>query len=187
MQAFRFRRWSKCSLLKFRWRFYGKLQSGCREGGRRFIHCRRARHWASRGICRVRQSDYHRHHRINDHRVFATPAYNAALALRLLRFPLIILAGIFGLYGVMVGIILIANHLLSLKSFGVPYLSPFVPGNFQGMRDLLTRGPLWKMKNRPSFLHPLNTTRLGDQMKEQVDHSSTNIMNPVQPNDEKGR
>ncbi|WP_456290238.1 spore germination protein [Paenibacillus sp. AK002] len=118
---------------------------------------------------------------------FATPAYNAALALRLLRFPLIILAGIFGLYGVMVGIILIANHLLSLKSFGVPYLSPFVPGNFQGMRDLLTRGPLWKMKDRPSFLHPLNTSRLGDQMKEQVDHSSTNIMNPVQPNDEKGR
>lgn len=84
---------------------------------------------------------------------FATPAYNAALALRLLRFPLIILAGIFGLYGVMVGIILITNHLLSLKSFGVPYLSPFVPGNFQGMRDLLTRGPLWK-NEEPAFLPP---------------------------------
>ncbi|HTG67999.1 MAG TPA: spore germination protein, partial [Candidatus Udaeobacter sp.] len=41
---------------------------------------------------------------------FATPAYNAALALRLLRFPLIIMAGIFGLYGVMIGLILIANH-----------------------------------------------------------------------------
>ncbi|RAR39504.1 spore germination protein [Paenibacillus sp. MDMC362] len=118
---------------------------------------------------------------------FATPAYNAALALRLLRFPLIILAGIFGLYGVMVGIILITNHLLSLKSFGVPYLSPFVPGNFQGMRDLLTRGPLWKMKNRPSFLHPMNKTKLGNQMKEQVDHSSSHIMDPVHPNDEKGR
>lgn len=118
---------------------------------------------------------------------FATPAYNAALALRLLRFPLIILAGIFGLYGVMVGIILITNHLLSLKSFGVPYISPFVPGNFQGMRDLLTRGPLWKMKNRPSFLHPISKTRMGDQMKEQVDHSSSHIMDPAHPNDEKGR
>ncbi|MGV2786962.1 spore germination protein, partial [Clostridium perfringens] len=118
---------------------------------------------------------------------FATPAYNAALALRLRRFPLIILAGIFGLYGVMVGIILITNHLLSLKSFGVPYISPFVPGNFQGMRDLLTRGPLWKMKNRPSFLHPISKTRLGEQMKEQVEHSSSHIMDPVHPNDEKGR
>ncbi len=54
---------------------------------------------------------------------FATPAYNAALALRLLRFPLVVLAGMFGLYGVMVGLILIANHMLSLRSFGVPYLS----------------------------------------------------------------
>jgi len=118
---------------------------------------------------------------------FATPAYNAALALRILRFPLIILAGVFGLYGVMVGLILITNHLLSLKSFGVPYLSPFVPGNVQGMRDLLTRGPLWKMKNRPSFLHPQDTTRLGGDMIDQVDHASNNIMSSTHPNGDKGR
>lgn len=118
---------------------------------------------------------------------FATPAYNAALALRILRFPLIILAGVFGLYGVMVGLILITNHLLSLKSFGVPYLSPFVPGNVQGMRDLLTRGPLWKMKNRPSFLHTQDITRLGDNMIDQVDHASNNIMSSTHPNGEKGR
>lgn len=117
---------------------------------------------------------------------FATPAYNAALALRILRFPLIILAGVFGLYGVMVGLILITNHLLSLKSFGVPYLSPFVPGNVQGMRDLLTRGPLWKMKNRPSFLHPQDTTRLGGDMIDQVDHASNNIMSSTHPNGDKG-
>ncbi len=93
---------------------------------------------------------------------FATPAYNAALALRLLRFPLIILAGIFGLYGVVIGLIIIANHLLTLKSFGVPYLSPLVPGNFQGMKDLLARGPFSWMKNRPSFLHPVDKTRVND-------------------------
>jgi len=118
---------------------------------------------------------------------FATPAYNAALALRILRFPLIILAGVFGLYGVMVGLILITNHLLSLKSFGVPYLSPFVPGNVQGMRDLLTRGPLWKMKNRPSFLHPQDISRLGDDMVDQVDHASNNIMSSTHSNGDKGR
>ena len=65
---------------------------------------------------------------------FATPAYNAAIAFRMLRFPLVIMAGIFGLYGVMIGLILIMNHLLSLKSFGVPYMSPIVPGDFQGMK-----------------------------------------------------
>ncbi|MDG0814182.1 spore germination protein [Cohnella rhizosphaerae] len=97
---------------------------------------------------------------------FATPAYNAALALRLLRFPLIIIAGIFGLYGVMIGLILIANHLLSLKSFGVPYLSPLVPANAEGMKDVLIRGPLWWMKRRPEFLKPKNRVRVGPDMTE---------------------
>ncbi|SFB09188.1 GerA spore germination protein [Cohnella sp. OV330] len=97
---------------------------------------------------------------------FATPAYNAALALRLLRFPLIIIAGIFGLYGVMIGLILIANHLLSLKSFGVPYLSPLVPVNFEGMKDVLIRGPLWWMKRRPAFLKPGDRVRVGPEMTE---------------------
>ncbi|MCR2807203.1 spore germination protein [Paenibacillus soyae] len=91
---------------------------------------------------------------------FATPAYNAALALRLLRFPLIIMAGVFGLYGIMIGLIVIVNHLLSLKSFGVPYLSPFVPGDYNGLKDLLIRGPLGKMKRRPAFLNPQDTTKL---------------------------
>lgn len=97
---------------------------------------------------------------------FATPAYNAALALRLLRFPLIIIAGIFGLYGVMIGLILIANHLLSLKSFGVPYLSPLVPASFEGMKDLLIRGPLWWMKRRPDFLKARDPVRVGAEMTE---------------------
>lgn len=116
---------------------------------------------------------------------FATPAYNAALALRLLRFPLIILAGIFGLYGVMIGLILIANHLISLKSFGVPYLSPLVPGNFQGMKDLLVRGPLWWMNKRPSFLYPLDTTRLGDKTVEQLKQPADNVMDPLKFKEQK--
>lgn len=90
---------------------------------------------------------------------FATPAYNAALALRLLRFPLIVMAGMFGLYGIMIGLIVIANHLLSLKSFGVPYLSPLVPGNLNGMKDLLVRGPLGHLRERPDFLRPQDTVR----------------------------
>ncbi|WP_373229303.1 spore germination protein [Cohnella sp.] len=110
---------------------------------------------------------------------FATPAYNAALALRLLRFPLIILAGIFGLYGVMIGLILIANHLLSLKSFGVPYLSPLVPGNFKGMKDLIIRGPLWWMKTRPAFLFPGDSTRLSKETAEEMKKPPINVLDPM--------
>ena len=90
---------------------------------------------------------------------FATPAYTAAFALRMLRFPIMILAGIFGLYGVMIGIILTFNHLLNLKSFGVPYMAPVSPGNSQGMKDVVTRSPLWWMSKRPGFLQTPNQTR----------------------------
>lgn len=114
---------------------------------------------------------------------FATPSYNAALALRLLRFPLIVMAGIFGLYGIVVGLILIVNHLLSLKSFGVPYLSPLVPGSFQGMKDLFTRGPLWSLKSRPVFIQPQDQRRLGQTVKEKLkspgDRAHTTIPSQV--------
>ncbi len=116
---------------------------------------------------------------------FATPAYNAALALRLLRFPLIILAGMFGLYGVMVGLILIVNHLLSLKSFGVPYISPLVPGSFQGMKDTVIRGPLWWRKKRPSQLHPPNKQRLGDQTLTIAKEPTRNTLDPLKVGNER--
>jgi spore germination protein KA len=115
---------------------------------------------------------------------FATPAYNAALALRLLRFPLIIMAGTFGLYGVMIGLILIANHLLSMKSFGVPYLSPLVPAEFQGFKDLLIRGPLWAMNKRPSFLQPEDSTRMDKSTYEELKSSNTNVLDPKNDKDQ---
>ena len=90
---------------------------------------------------------------------FATPAYNAALALRLLRFPIIILAGTFGLFGIVVGLIFIVNHMLSLRSFGVPYLSPFVPPSSGAVRDMILRAPMFMMKKRPESWHPQDDTR----------------------------
>ncbi|MFD1676692.1 spore germination protein [Alicyclobacillus fodiniaquatilis] len=95
---------------------------------------------------------------------FATPAYNAAVALRMLRFPLMIFAGMFGMYGVMIGLILIANHLSSLESFGVPYLSPVVPSDAGGMKDSVVRMPSWTMKKRPKQLQTNNPTRIEGNM-----------------------
>ncbi|WP_274648909.1 spore germination protein [Paenibacillus humicola] len=110
---------------------------------------------------------------------FATPAYNAALALRLLRFPLIIMAGMFGLYGVMVGLIFIINHVLSLKSFGVPYMSPIVPGNFEGMKDTAARWPLWSMFKRPAMLHTGQKQRVGDGTMKAVNDAPVNTLDPL--------
>lgn len=115
---------------------------------------------------------------------FATPAYNAAIALRMLRFPMVILAGLFGLYGVMIGFILIQNHLLSLKSFGVPYMSPIVPGNFQGMKDSVMRAPLWWMPRRPTQLHTPNKERLGSKTNANKQPPS-NTLDPLKVGNER--
>lgn len=109
---------------------------------------------------------------------FATPAYNAAIALRMLRFPLVIIAGIFGLYGTMIGFILIVNHLLSLKSFGVPYMSPIVPGDFQGMKNSLVRSPLWTMMKRPAQFHARNQDRLGKNVVNKLKQEPSNTLDP---------
>ncbi|OKP81664.1 spore gernimation protein GerA [Paenibacillus sp. P3E] len=95
---------------------------------------------------------------------FATPAYNTAIALRMLRFPLVLLAGMFGLYGVMIGTILIINHLLFLESFGVPFMSPYIPGKWRDWKDTLVRAPLWWMRRRPSFLYTQDSTKLPDSV-----------------------
>ncbi|WP_317964591.1 spore germination protein [Paenibacillus sp. CCS19] len=60
---------------------------------------------------------------------FMIPRYAAGIVSRLLRFPIMILAGTLGLVGMMLGVIVIVIHLSSLRSFGMPYLSPAAPAN----------------------------------------------------------
>lgn len=77
---------------------------------------------------------------------FMIPRYAASIATRLLRFPMMFLAGTLGLTGVMLGIILIVIHLSSLRSFGLPYLSPVAPTMAKGLKDVWWRPPPW---NKP--------------------------------------
>ncbi|WAH35650.1 spore germination protein [Alicyclobacillus dauci] len=113
---------------------------------------------------------------------FATPAYNAAIALRILRFVLTVLAGFFGLWGVMIGLILISGHMLSLRSFGVPYLSPFVPSTeWRDIKDALWRAPVWWMQKRPAQTHPINDVRLGIESKEDTLQRPSHTLDPVNP------
>lgn len=55
------------------------------------------------------------------------------------RFPMMLMAGTMGLTGVMLGLILIVIHLSSLRSFGVPYLSPATPTSVRSLKDIWWR------------------------------------------------
>ncbi|MGZ7442729.1 spore germination protein [Paenibacillus sp. TH7-28] len=80
---------------------------------------------------------------------FVIPRYNLGTAYRMLRFPILILAGVLGLYGVIAGIFIIAIHLLGLRSFGVPYMSPMAPQISGNLKDVFIRTPRWSMPRRP--------------------------------------
>ena len=96
---------------------------------------------------------------------FMAPRYSMGLAIRLLRFPIIFLAGFLGLIGVMLALIIGVIHLSSLKSFGVPYLSPIANLQRHPLRDTLIRSPLWKMNTRPHLTRDLNAVRQGSHLK----------------------
>jgi spore germination protein len=91
---------------------------------------------------------------------FIIPHFDLGLAFRLLRFPIMILAGMFGLFGITCGMIIIYLHVLNLSSFGIPYLSPFAPLKIKDVKDTVIRAPWWAMKSRPFFTR-LNKTRQG--------------------------
>lgn len=81
---------------------------------------------------------------------FAVPSFASSFALRILRFPMTILAGILGFFGLAAGAFALVIHLVTLDSFGVPFMSTISPS--RPSRDVTLRGPLWKMRKRPKFL-----------------------------------
>ncbi|HLN62729.1 MAG TPA: spore germination protein, partial [Symbiobacteriaceae bacterium] len=91
---------------------------------------------------------------------FVIPLYSSALAVRLLRFPMMILAGTFGFLGVALGLIILSVHLASLRSFGVPYMAPSMPPTMSDMKDMMIRAPWWFMRERPKLVPVLDRQRL---------------------------
>ncbi|HWQ42198.1 MAG TPA: spore germination protein [Desulfosporosinus sp.] len=84
---------------------------------------------------------------------YAIPTFDLSIAVRLIRFPLMISAGVLGFFGVSVGLYVIAIHLLSLRSFGVPYLSPIAPLRIRALlQDTFVRAPWWALKRRPQLI-----------------------------------
>ncbi|NIK71630.1 spore germination protein [Paenibacillus sp. BK720] len=90
---------------------------------------------------------------------FAIPRYNFASGIRLLRFPLLFLAGTLGLYGIVLGFLCIVLHVASLRSFGVPYLTPLGPITTTNLKDILIRSPIWSRRFRPQATGGSNPVR----------------------------
>lgn len=90
---------------------------------------------------------------------FIIPRYSAAVALRLLRFPMLLLAASFGAYGITLGVCIILTHLMGLRSFGVPYYAPLGPWLPTDHQDVIYRAPRWASRRRGRAYGPLDPVR----------------------------
>lgn len=70
----------------------------------------------------------------------------------LLRIALFVAASIFGSYGLVVALLATFTHMVSLTSFGVPYMAPFSPLHFRDWKDAFVRFPTKLLKNRPESI-----------------------------------
>ncbi|HZK17879.1 MAG TPA: spore germination protein, partial [Clostridia bacterium] len=98
---------------------------------------------------------------------FAIPDFAAANSFRLLRFPLLVLAGFLGIYGLMLGIIIILLHMTSIRSFGVPFMATDSPLIISNLKDSLVRAPWWALDTRPRLIGMKEPIRQNKGMKPQ--------------------
>ncbi|KGP70849.1 spore germination protein [Pontibacillus yanchengensis] len=90
---------------------------------------------------------------------FVSPSFNFAISIRMLRFGFMVLAATFGLYGILLGVIAMVLHLTSLRSFGVPYMSPMAPYVKSDQKDVILRFPRWGLFSRPRLINQTNIIR----------------------------
>lgn len=90
---------------------------------------------------------------------FVLPAYNMSIAFRILRFPFMALAASFGVFGIFVGCIALVLHLCSMRTFGMPYMSPLAPLIPGDNKDTLFRFPHSLMLSRPRLTSQKNIKR----------------------------
>ena len=99
---------------------------------------------------------------------FAIPNEEFAFSFRILKFVLIALSAWLGFFGFLIGIFLVLVHLASLKSFDVPYLSPYVGAQlneYQDEKDSVVRFPLRMIWKRPIYANPHERTKLKKKEK----------------------
>ncbi|WP_242863244.1 spore germination protein [Caloranaerobacter ferrireducens] len=83
----------------------------------------------------------------------------------ILRVLFLIPANTLGFMGLFLSIFVVLIHLCSLRSFGVPYTSPFAPLDGMGLKDSIVRFPIWSMITRPKAITGNKNRRIEYRMK----------------------
>ncbi|WP_223595819.1 spore germination protein [Neobacillus bataviensis] len=101
---------------------------------------------------------------------FTTPVYKMGNAIRLMRFPFLFFAELWGLLGIVFCFCLLMTHLIRLTSLNRPFLEPLYPPRMTDLKDSLIRLPFSKQSKRPQSLRTQDPVRF-TPMKERKNKS----------------
>jgi hypothetical protein len=98
---------------------------------------------------------------------FTTPVYKTGNTIRLMRFPFLLFAELWGLLGVVFSFCFLMGHLLQLTSLGRPFLEPIYPLRVADLKDALIRLPFSSQSKRPQQLRPSQPIRFSRKKAKQ--------------------
>ncbi len=90
---------------------------------------------------------------------FSLPVYSITITFRFLLFAFILVATIFGLYGIILALIALAIHITNLKSVGIPYSTPLAPTFYKDWKAEVARLPKAMLQTRPDYLQTKDQIR----------------------------
>ncbi|WP_318614475.1 spore germination protein [Sporosarcina sp. YIM B06819] len=85
---------------------------------------------------------------------FVVPSWEMNMSIRLIRFPFMLAAALFGFFGMAIGTLVLFIHLLNLSSLKQPYFTPIIPFDPSRFKDVFFRIPYVRMnKQQKTFTH----------------------------------
>jgi spore germination protein KA/spore germination protein len=108
---------------------------------------------------------------------FAIPDITLAHPLRILKFLVIIMTGFLGFYGFALAITLILSLLVSIDTFGVPYMAPWAPFNFYDFKRSLLFSKRTSPK-RQQYMRNVDDTRAPESNSEKSSDPAADARDP---------
>jgi spore germination protein KA len=93
---------------------------------------------------------------------FVVPNVEMNMAIRIIRFPFMIAATLFGFFGIAIGTLILFIHMMNQSSLKQPYLSPLVPFDPSRLKNVFFRVPYYKShKQQPTFTFGRGKKKVG--------------------------
>jgi len=103
---------------------------------------------------------------------FTTPVYKIGNTIRLIRFPFLLFAELWGMLGILFCFCIAMAHLIHLTSLGRPFLAPIFPLRMKDLKDALIRLPFSNQSRRPQYLRthkPVRFSKRKAKQKKDID------------------